>query len=303
MQKNIIGLDIGGTKIALGLVTRQGKIIKKIEFQTEPQKRFEEVIKNIILGLKKLKVTQIGKVGIGIAGQIDSQTGKIIFSPNIPKWKNIPVAKLLTKKLGLEFKQEKNFEIKIGNDANCFALAENIFGAGQKTKHMIGITLGTGIGGGLICNGKLYVGQGYAAELGHMILVSQGRRCPCGKKGCLEAYASGKAIENTYFKITKKKKSAIEIENEAFVKGEKSFAFKIYKEAGKYLGVGLSNLINILDPELIVLGGGLGRSRLLLKFAKEGILKNTFFKKRKTNIVQAKLGKEAGIIGAALLVR
>jgi len=303
MQNYTIGIDIGGTKTAIGLVSRNGKILNKIKFSTEADKGFHVIIEKIINGLKDLKVKKIGKMGIGIAGQIDGERGMVVFSPNIPKWKNIPIVKTLESKISREFKKEKDFKIEIENDANCFVLGECVYGAGKGFNNIIGVTLGTGIGGGLIVDGELYKGQGYASELGHMIITSDGEKCTCGSRGCLENYASGRAIEDLYFKKIKIKKRASDIEKEAILNGSKSAAYNILIEASKYLGVGFSNMINILDPDVIVVGGGLSESKILLKIAKEEAQKNIFFKKRKVVIKKSKLGQDAGIIGAVLLVK
>ncbi len=303
IQNNTIGIDIGGTKIAIGLVDSKGNVLKKIKFDTVRNKSFQDAVDKIIIGLKKLGIKKVGRIGIGIAGQIDSENGIIVHSPNISSWKNVPVISTLENKLNREFKKKINFKIKIANDANCFVLGEAKYGAGKDLKNVIGLTLGTGLGGGLIMNGKIYKGQGYATELGHFIIEEEGRRCSCGMKGCLESYVSGRAIEDEYFKRSKKKLSALEIEQEAIKEGRKSKAHNVYKEAGKYLGIGIANLINILDPDIVIIGGGLGRSDLLFKEAKKEASKNIFFKKRKVNIKKAKLGYDAGIVGAAELVR
>lgn len=303
MNNHTVGIDIGGTKIAIGLVDGKGNVLKKVQFETARNKSFQDAVNKIINGLKKLGVKKVGRIGIGIAGQIDSDNGIIVHSPNISVWKNVPVVSTLENKLGREFRKKINFKIKIANDANCFVLGEAKYGEGRGLKNVLGLTLGTGLGGGLIIDGRIYKGQGYAIEPGHIIIEEEGRHCSCGVRGCLENYVAGRAIENEYFKKTKKKLDAIEIEKEAIKEGRKSKAHNVYVDAGKYLGIGISNLVNILDPEIVIIGGGLGRSDLLFKEAKKEVSKNIFFKKRKANIKKAKLGEEAGIVGAAELMR
>ena len=303
INNNTIGIDIGGTKIAIGLVDSKGSVLKKIEFETVRNKSFQDAVDKIINGLKKLEVKKVGKVGIGVAGQIDSDNGIIVHSPNIPSWRNVPVISTIENKLAREFKKRLSFKIKIANDANCFVLAENQSGAGKNCRVMLGLTLGTGLGGGLIIDDKIYEGQGFATEPGHMIIEEEGRKCTCGMRGCLENYTSGRAIEEEYFNKTKKNLSAIKIEEEAIKEGKKSVANNVYKEAGKYLGIGISNLVNVLDPDIVIIGGGLGKSDLLFKEARKEASKNIFFKKRKINIKKAKLSDDAGIVGAAELVR
>jgi glucokinase len=303
IQNDTIGIDIGGTKIAIGLVDGKGSVIKKVQYETVRNKSFQDAVDKIIIGLKKLGVKKVGRIGVGIAGQIDSGSGIIVHSPNIPSWKNVPVISTIENKVGREFKKKINFKVKIANDANCFVLGEAKYGAGKDLKNVLGLTLGTGLGGGLIINGKIYKGQGYAIEPGHFIIEEEGRKCSCSMRGCLENYVAGRAIEDEYYKRAKKRLSAIEIEKEAIKEGRKSKAHNVYKEAGKYLGIGISNLVNILDPDVVIIGGGLGRSDLLFKEAKKEASKNIFFKKRKVNIKKAKLGHDAGIVGAAELVR
>lgn len=303
INNNTIGIDIGGTKMALGIVDNKGNILNKIEYKTERNKSFQDAVSKIIEGLKKLEVKKIGRIGIGVAGQIDSDKGIIVHSPNISTWKNVPVVSTLNSKLLREFKKKINFKIKIANDANCFFLAEAKYGAGKDLNHVLGLTLGTGLGGGIIINGKIYEGQGYATEIGHLIIEKEGRKCSCGMNGCLECYVSGRAIEENYNKKNKTKLEAIEIEEKALKEGKKSKPYLIYKKAAEYLGIGIANMINILDPDVVVVGGGLGKSDLLFKLARKEASKNIFFKKRKINIKKAKLGPDAGIVGAAELVK
>ena len=303
MKNYTIGIDIGGTKTAIGLVDKSGKVLNKIKFPTETDKDFPIIIEKIINSLKDLKIDKIGKMGIGIAGQIDSEGGIQIYTPNIPKWKNIPVVKTIESKLLREFIRGKDFKIKIENDSNCFTLGESIYGAGKEYRNVVGVTLGTGLGGGLVLDNKLYKGQGYASEIGHMIIMPEGEKCTCGSKGCLENYASGRAIEEFYLRRRKRNKRASDIEKEALLNGNASVAYNIFEEAGKMLGIGLINIINILDPDIIVIGGGLSDSKILLKIAKREAEKNIFYKKRKVIIKKSKLEHNAGIIGAALLVK
>lgn len=291
MLNKIIGVDLGATKIAAGLVTKDGRVSNQMKIKTQASQGPKKIIDNLVNLIRQYKSF---KVGLAVAGQIDIKKGKIIFAPNMSCLNNFSLVSTLQEKLG------KRFKIKIDNDANCFALAENKFGAGKGVKNIVCLTLGTGIGGGVIIDNRLYHGQGFGSELGHMIIESNGRLCPCGKRGHLEAYASGGAIERRYKKIADKKLSATEIEKKA-KQGDK-IAKQIYKEASQYLARGLASLVNILDPEIIIIGGGVGvRSQLIYKYFKPEIEKNIFFKDRRVKIQKSKLGEKAGIIGAAML--
>lgn len=295
-----IGIDLGATKIATGLVDEKGKVLKKVKIATEAEKGVEKVSENVVFSIKQVATEKIDRIGLAVAGQIDIKKGIIIYSPNL-KWKKVALVKLVSQKIRQDLGWE-DFKISIDNDANCFALAEAIYGAAKGKKYVVGLTLGTGIGSGLVIDGKIYHGQAFATEMGHMVVKAGGRLCSCGRKGHLEAYASGGAIERRYKELTGRKKIATDIEIEA-LQNKDSEAFQIYREAGKYLGVGLANIVNMLDPEIIVLGGGLARSDLLIDLAKEELKKEIFFRDKATEIVRSKLGDEAGIVGAACIVK
>lgn len=286
-----IGIDIGGTKIAAGLVSRTGRVEKKIKIPTG--KKFSEGIRNIIFLIDKIRGGKFYPIGIGMAGQIDINKGKIIHSPNMPAWENVFLLKILKAKLKAKL-------IKIDNDANCFTLAEWKLGY-PKVKNLIGLTLGTGIGSGAIIDKKLYHGEAFAPEIGHETIEAFGRRCSCGKRGHLEAYSSGRAIERQYLNLTGEKLRGTEIERKAFLGDRK--AKKVYNEAKKYLALGLTNIICDFDPEIIVLGGSIGvKSKLIYLSLRELVKKNLFLKGKKIKIAKAKLGDDGGLIGAAMLV-
>ena len=298
MTDQIIGVDLGATKIATGLVNQKGKVIKKVKIATEAEKGIDKVIENVVFSVEQVAPKKISKIGLACAGQIDIKKGIIIYSPNL-KWKRIPLVRLVSQKIEKEL-GFKDFEIFIDNDANCFTLAEAIYGVAKGKKYVVGLTLGTGIGSGIVIDRKIYHGQTFASEAGHMIVEPEGRKCACGRKGHLEAYASGGAIERKYKELTGRKKIATDIEIEA-LQNKESEAFQIYQEAGRYLGIGLANMASILDPEIIVLGGGLARSDLLINRAKVEFEKEIFFRDKATKIIKTKLGDDAGIVGAACI--
>ncbi|MCM8787368.1 MAG: ROK family protein [Candidatus Omnitrophica bacterium] len=290
-----IGIDIGATKIVAGFVSKNRKIIKKLKIKTRADKN--KITDDLVFLIKKLDPrNKVKKIGVGIAGQVDIKSGRLIFSPNMKRLKNFELVNFLKNKL------KKTINIKVDNDANCFAWGEYIFGAGKKYKNMVGLTLGTGIGCGIVIDGKLYHGKSFASEAGHIIVDPYKNKCTCGIKGVLEAYSSGKAIEKKYKKITGKNKTAKEIRKYA-LKDKKSFDYKICKEAGKYLGIGFASIINMLDPEIIVVGGSIAKSNLILNTAKKESKKYIFYKNYKPNIVKSKLGEDAGILGAALIAQ
>ncbi|HEB01406.1 MAG TPA: ROK family protein [Candidatus Portnoybacteria bacterium] len=235
---------------------------------------------------------EIVGLGIGVPGPVDIQKGLVHFLPNLPGWQKVPLKKILEKELSLP--------VSLDNDSNCFVLAETRFGAAQGYQNVIGLTLGTGLGGGIIINGEIYHGaNGLAGEIGHMVIVAEGLKCNCGNRGCLEQYVSGSALVLKYKKLTGQEKTPLEIEKESEQK--KKPALKVIEETGYYLGLGLANLINILNPEIIVLGGGVARTKTLYSPTIREMKKRVFPLGQKTPVVISKLGREAGIIGAAWL--
>ena len=308
-----IGLDIGGTKILGALFDENGVSKKKEKRKTKASEGLEvvqkEIIKTIDNLLAGIKIKEIEAIGIGIPGLVDRE-GTITFSPNLP-FRNYELAKIL----------EKRYKVPvfIGNDVNVATVGEWMFGSGKGKKNVLGVFVGTGIGGGIIIENELYIGKnGAAGEIGHINLDPNGPFCGCGSRGCLESLASKTAIQK-------------EIETRIY-RGEESLILKSLKENGilksgplrdaylkkdvvvveavskaaENLGRGLASLANIFNPEVIVLGGGvmveLGKELLPIvtrefdRFAMIDIAKNT-------EIKMAKLGDDAGIIGALALAK
>jgi len=295
MNNYYIGVDVGATKIAAGF-TFGGKIIKKTKTPTQAEKGKALAIKNIIAAIKTVYAPKIKGIGIGIAGQINSQKGLAVSSPNFSKdFKNVPLAKIIQN----TFKKP----VLIDNDANCFALGEAIYGAGKNYKYLAGLTLGTGVGGGIVINKKIYHGRdGLAAEIGHTVIVKNGLKCSCGQNGHLEAYTSGNAMINLYQKLSGQKKDTFEIEALA-KKGEKN-ALRVFKIMTEHLALGLANIINIFNPEIIILGGGLSRVDILTKPAIKLALSQTVYPALKTTkIVTSKLKDDAPLLGAVALFK
>ncbi len=312
MSKYCIGVDLGGTNITIALVDLKGKIKDKIKISTQADRDASFVIKTIIENIKALvrniSCSQIIGAGIGAAGQIDHVKGVIQFSPNL-HWRNIAIVK--------ELKKECKVPVLIDNDANVACYGEYLFGAGKGANSIICVTLGTGVGGGIIINGKIYRGAGGGAgEIGHITVESKGRKCNCGNHGCMEAYVGAphirercieklkagrksivtKIVEGSLSKITPKV-----LEEAAFYKD--ALALELWQETGMYLGVGVASLINVFNPDKIIIGGGVANAGKLIldpmmKTIQERALAVSL---HDVKIVRAKLGEEAGVIGAAML--
>jgi glucokinase len=287
----LIGIDLGGTKIAAALATPDGKIVTDVNIPTEAQKGQQQVIDNIkkaVANLIQGSQKKVTCIGIGVPGPIDYEKGIVIEPPNLPGWKRVNLRKILEK--------EFHVPVHLDNDANCAALAEAYFGAGKKARHFIYMTISTGIGGGIIIDRKLYRGAiGAAGEFGHMVIDSKGFVCGCGNIGCLEALGSGTAIKK------RAGMDAISVELAAR-QGDKK-AQRVIAETAHYLAIGVSNLVNIFNPELVILGGGVSKMRELLlnpirKEFKEYALT---LPAKSVKIVRAKLGAESGVLGAVAL--
>lgn len=308
----IIGIDIGGTEIKFVIVEKK-KILKKFKIETSPftsQTTKKSWIQDNILNSIQEKARVMKKeflplliegIGIAIAGVISNKSNFIIQTPNLPFLPNFDIAKLVTDQTGIK--------TVIANDANCFVLAESILGVARETKIIVGLTLGTGIGGGIIIKQEknnrdkrlhchLYTGAfGAAGEIGHLKIKTDGVRCSCGDYGCLEEYASEKFIKR------EANCSAKELFKRAN-QGDRE-AIRIYQELGKNLGYGLGMIINILDPEIIVIGGGLTNAAdLFLEIAIDEAKKATFcnISREKIKILKTELGDYAGAIGATFLL-
>ncbi len=275
----IIGVDIGGTKINTVLLNKKGKIIKKLKLKTK--NRRQEIIEQILdsinfvslnRSLNKNKKKIIG-IGIGVPGILNKNRTEILNLPNLPE--------LDKTKLKHIIERRTKKKVILENDVNCLALGESIFGYGKNVKNLVCLTIGTGIGGGIIINNKIYSGRSNAGEFGHITIDLNGYKCKCGARGCLEEYVSARGIDR-------------------ILKSENKKAKKAYKIAGTYLGVGLAAISKILDPDLILIGGGISNAGdLILKPAVKEMEKRSFFKTCPVKIV--KLKENAGAIGAACL--
>lgn len=312
---NRIGIDVGGTNVKIALVDDKGKIIYSNSVPTRAEMGYEYTVNNIkqaiydLLKETKLKKENIEGIGFGFPGQIDYKNGIVRNAPNVPGWIDVPIAKI--------FEEEFNIPTRVDNDVRCAALGELNFGAGKGCENLICITVGTGIGSGLIVNGKLVRGASNAAgEIGHIKLqIHDGPICGCGDTGCLEAFASGPSIvamAEDYIKGGKSTKYR-EMANgnpitpyivcEAAKAGD-PVARRIFAVIGEYIGIGMAGVVNLLNPEKIIVGGGVAEAG---DFLLEPLVEN--LKKRAMKIsgdtvqvVPAQLGNTAGVIGASMLI-
>jgi len=239
-----IGVDIGGTEIKAGIVSN-GKVIKKITVKTQTNKGRKQVIQNITNAIKQLFNKNIKAIGIGAPGPLDYKRGIL------GKQLNLPLSNFNLKK----FVQQKfKVPVAVDNDANVFTLGEALQGAGKKYDNVIGLTLGTGIGGGIVINKKLYHGRGNAGELGHItIKFDEKIKSKCGNNGCIEQYASARGICKRA-----KVKSPLELYNLAIKRNKK--AISAWKQTGILLGIGIINIINSFDPDIVIIGGNISKA-------------------------------------------
>lgn len=315
MAKNRIGIDVGGTNVKIALVDSDGKIGYSNTIPTRAEMGYEYTINNMKQAIRdlmtetKLSAKDIEGIGFGLPGQVDFKSGIVRLITNIPGWVEIPLAKMI--------EDEFHIPTRIDNDVRCAALGELNFGAGKGCENLICITVGTGIGSGLIINGKLVRGASNAAgEIGHIKLqMHDGPICGCGDTGCLEAFASGPSIvamAEEYIlggKSTKYREMANGGTITPFIVAEAAkagdpVARRIFTRMGEYIGIGMASVVNLLNPERIIVGGGVADAGdILLNPLKETIKKRAMKIAGETvQVVPAQLGNTAGVIGASLLI-
>jgi glucokinase len=293
-RSRVIGVDVGGTKILAAVVTPQGAIEGRVERPTVVSSQ-EELLEELDSAVEELRTEHgdIAALGFGIPSRIDQRTGRAVASVNIP------LAELDFRD---RMRERHGLPVAIDNDANAATIAEWKVGAARGANHVVMLTLGTGVGGGLILDGRPYRGAtGSGAELGHIVVDFDGPLCACGGRGHLEAVASGKAASRVAQELYGADADAHELVRHAEAGEEK--AIEALAKIGRYLGAGLATFVNIFEPELIVIGGGFGQeSELLLGSAREVLARDGLAPGRETvKIVEAQLGAEAGVIGAAMI--
>lgn len=309
-RKLVIGLDLGGTNIKGALLDRNGNILFKKEVATLAQEGPEAVALRMAGLVSEFEAAaktdgeEVIGVGIGIPGLPDQENGDVIFAPNLG-WRNVPLVKLLKKTVTVP--------VLLENDANVAALGEQWRGAGRGSQNMIMITIGTGIGGGLIINGGLYSGtNGNAGEIGHTVIDPAGPLCTCGRQGCLETLTSAMAMKRMAEeavargeKTSLAEQKEIEARDVICAAREKDpIADKIVNSVAHYLGIGIANMINLFNPDTVVIGGGVSRAGdILLNPLRDSTRKWSLDAScRVVKLALAELGNDAGCIGAGRLV-
>ncbi len=294
-----IGIDLGGTAIKYGLITRDGQIIYDAERPTPDGRKavLSEFAKVVSLLKEKAgeRGFRVGGVGVGSPGLIDPEKGKVIGrSPNLRGWEGANIKRSLEKESGLP--------VSVDNDANTMALAEHRLGAGKGYHSGLYVTVGTGIGSGVVLNDQLWRGANFAgAEMGHTTIVKDGDRCACGKLGCLEVYANAAAIERYYGKPVPPEKGLKYIFERAELHRDRK-ALAAIDKAAEYLAAGIGSALELLNPEVVVIGGGVAQGHSFLPAVKSKMphyCSATLLKHLRLR--HARLGNEAGFIGAALL--
>jgi glucokinase len=308
-----IGVDIGGTKVAAGLVDRAGRIVRRARRLTPSRdpRAVEHTIAEVVEEVRG--DDPIGGVGIGAAGFVDADRSRVMFAPHLA-WRDEPLRDGLVARLGVP--------VIVENDANAAAWAEWRFGAGRGESRLVCVTLGTGIGGGIVIDGVVQRGRwGMAGEFGHMVVVPDGRRCECGNRGCLEQYASGNVLGREARELASAE-SPVTVPLMERVQGDVAalvgplitqaardgdpVAVELFGDVGHWLGIGLANLAAALDPGMFVIGGGVSDAgELLLEPARASFRRTLTGRgfRPEPEIVKAALGPEAGLIGAADLAR
>ena len=310
----VLAIDLGGTKIFAAIISNKGQVMAKERCLTLAAEGPGVVIKRIfsaidhLLSQRKINSSQLYAISIGAAGAIDFERGLVTSSPHLPGWHDVPLRDIVKKKYKVN-----TFLI---NDASAAALGEHHFGAGQGVNNLILLTVGTGIGGGIIIDGRLYCGaNGSAGEIGHTTIDVNGPRCSCGNSGCLETFVSGTVVaEEAIKRIRQGERSALteivggKIENitaekvSAAAQNGDSLASAVILKAATYLGIGLANLVNIFNPEMIIIGGGIAKmGDPLLNPARQAVRERAFqLSAQAVQVVPAQLGDDAGELGAAV---
>jgi glucokinase len=308
-----VGVDFGGTSIKVGLVRRDGRVAAARSLPTRRFGRPAAFLEGVggaaadVVREARLPWRQVAGVGVGAPGPIDVARGVVASCVNVPGWRNVPLQRALARRLGRP--------CRVDNDANAAALGEWRLGAGRGARSMVGLTLGTGIGGGLIIEGRLVHGaSGSAGEIGHMLMDPRGPRCGCGRHGCLEALAGtaailrlGRTAMRRSPRLQRFVRAAGRLEprvlGDAGRAGDPA-ARAVWREIGRRLGEGLANVTNVLNPERIVIGGGVANNWSLFGPSLQATLARAALPApaARVRVVRGRLGDEAGVIGSAMLV-
>lgn len=310
LQPVAIAIDLGGTRSRVAAVEADGTVTARCTEPTDAESEPDGVIERLATAVGRIREQMVGRpvLGLGIAapGPVDPRAGVVLLAPNLPGWRNVPLASRLQAVTGLP--------AVLGNDANLAALGEARFGAGRGVRNLVYLTVSTGIGSGVIVDGSLLIGEhGAAAEAGHMTIWWNGRPCHCGNRGCLEAYASGSAlVERALEAMGAGRASSLSRQegeldavavSQAADQGD-ALARELVGEAGTALGLGVRNLLHLFDPSLVIIGGGVSHMGRLLWDSMRQVVESDaldLYPKR-ARIVPAALGDDPGLLGAASLI-
>ena len=311
-MKHSIGIDLGGTDIKAGLVSATGELSCQVVLPTHVDagpkavaSRIAEATREVLAKAEEQRTTDIIGIGLGAPGLIIAETGVVHFSPNFPGWTDIPLVDDIKKALGIQ-----SLPVFMDNDVNAMTLGELRHGAGVGYQSIVALTLGTGVGGGVVIDGQVYHGsRNTAGELGHTVVEPNGRYCGCGNQGCLEAYAGAKNIvERTQEKIAAGSNTKLTSELTpkriaAAAHAGDSLAVEIFAETGVYIGIALTSIAHILNPEVAIIGGGIAEAgeSLLFEPIRHEFTKRAMDIPGMMKVVPATLGNRAGIVGAAML--
>ena len=311
-----IGVDLGGTNIVVGVIDENCKIIAKASRKTNAPRAAEGIFDDMADAIREamaqagVKKEDVISVGVGTPGSVNKEDELIEFANNLG-FDNVPAYRMLRERTGFQ-------KVYFDNDANCAALGEAVAGCGKGVKSLVMITLGTGVGSGIIANGKLITGLNYAAgEMGHTVIKYNGLQCNCGRKGCWEKYSSATALIQQTIDAMRESTDSLMwdlVDNDVSrVTGRTAFeaarrgdvaARAVVNQYVAYLGCGISNVVNIFQPDMVCVGGGIGNEKENLLAPTRKVLASERYSihaKKQTQLVAAELGNDAGVIGAALL--
>lgn len=308
MERHFIGVDLGGTNLRAAVVSADHKVLAKYECPTQAAEGRDAVIGRLIEAIREAQrvsgedMSAFSAIGMGIPGPLNQKAGIVYSAPNMPGWENVPLATIVSERVGVR--------AFIENDANCAGWGEFVTGAGIGARHMMMVTLGTGIGGAIIIDGRLHIGRdGAAGELGHVCIIDGGRLCGCGARGCVEAYASATAVVGRFKELLDQGWRSPLSAKRDYLTSQDVFtaagngdpvALHIVEETGHYLGVMASSIAELINPERCVVAGGMIQAGALLFDAmRDTCLNRNCHPGRTMEIIPAALGGNAGLVGAA----
>ncbi|TMG37810.1 MAG: ROK family protein [Chloroflexi bacterium] len=307
---NYVGIDLGGTRLRVAIAGAGGPIQHVVRHPTEADRGPEHVINRIVktieeaLRHERIKPAEVASMAIGMPGPANGKTGVVLSPPNLPGWRDVPIASILTERTAIPTNLE--------NDANLAAFGEARAGAGKGARNLAYVTVSTGIGAGLVLDGRLYSGaSGVAGEVGHIVIEPGGPLCNCGNRGCLEAIASGTAIARaarealetrarTQLRRHRESDGPTAAEVVRAARGGDALSRRLLDRAGTALGIGMGTLVNLLNPELLILGGSVMKAGGLINRPMQTSLKVSSWEsaRRGLRIVAPRLGQNAGLVGA-----